>query len=56
MIKKQLKSERDMRNTQNRNSLHESIRRSMRQAYEADYGKPAGTTGFARHNSSKVLF
>lgn len=41
MIKKQLKTSREQRNTQNRNSLHEAIRRSMRQSFKAaDYNQP----------------
>ena len=54
MIKKQMKASKDQRHTQNRNSLHEAIRRSMRQSYKAaDY--QARSKEVIVSNTSKVL-
>ena len=66
MIKKQLKTSREQRNTENRNSLHEAIRRSMRQSFKAaDYqappgrktvhvSRPSNSTTFIRNGTMKV--
>lgn len=49
-----MKASKDQRHTQNRNSLHEAIRRSMRQSYKAaDY--QARSKEVIVSNTSKVL-
>ena len=56
MIKKQLKTSREQRNTQNRNSLHDQIRRSMRQSFKAaDNNQPMHVSRPAQLNSTTFI-